>query len=204
MRWPENSMLHMYFSSGAFILEVHFVIHPQIFLPGGKYNGTFAAQRDASKPVLQGRAFQGLKIQGNKTPSSSLLPFKPRSCTPGFSGVLSPAKEQICELGCVGRNSPTRARRELGARCSRASASPPSLPCTAMGAVLGELQLFSNEIPRVVATSLLSPVHKMCWLDKALRNFKIMLLLKRYIREDFRSIQKQDVVAETLARWISG
>lgn len=105
MRRPETSMLHMYFSSGAFILEVHFVNHPQTFLPGSKYNSTFATQSDANKPVLQGRAFQGLENQGNKTPSSSLLPFKPRSCTPGFSFVLSPLKEQTCELECLGRNS---------------------------------------------------------------------------------------------------
>lgn len=59
--------------------------------------------------------------------------------------------------------------------------------------MLGELRLFSNEIPRVVVKSLLSLVHKMCWLDKALCNFKIALLLKRNLHEDFRSIQKQDV-----------
>lgn len=71
-------------------------------------------------------------------------------------------------------------------------------PCAPRrGSVLEEIQLFSNEIPRAVVKSLLSLVHKMCWLDKALRNFKIMLLLNGNLHEDFRSIQNRDVVAGT-------
>lgn len=184
MRRPENSMSHVYFFSGAFILEAHFVIHLQIFLPSGKYNGTFATQHDDSKPVFQERAFQGLKIHGNKTPTSSLLPLKPR-CAHRGSLLFSPLRESKPVIWALREGRAPAAPGGSCAGCCRASALPPALPALGHGAGAGKLQLFSNEIPRVAVKSLLSLVHKMCWLDKALRNFKIMLLLKRYLREDF-------------------
>lgn len=44
MSKPENSILHMYLSSGDFILKAQ--------LSCGKYNNGFSTERDTNEPIL--------------------------------------------------------------------------------------------------------------------------------------------------------
>lgn len=117
MSRPENSILHMYLSSGDFILKAQ--------LSRVKYN-VFSTECDANRPILKRKTFQGLKSQGNKAPSSSLMPFTSMandlSCA---DGVL------FCALLCkranvhAGVSLQSRARLGRWASCSR---TPPFLP----------------------------------------------------------------------------
>lgn len=113
-------------SSGDFTLKVH--------LPGGKDNNAFSTACDANKPILKRKAFQGLRSQGNKTPSSSLLPFKSMANYLGILVCALPCKRANVGAGVSGQEQPLWPNRALLCSLLRSIRVSSPHPCARVSA----------------------------------------------------------------------
>lgn len=119
-------------------------------------------------PVLQyamltNQFWKGGLFKGKRTPCSSLLPFQSRWCKTGSSSFALPLeKRKRTSWGLSDGTAPLAEQGQARALCKLLPSSCVSSPRPVQsdgGWVLSQLQLSSNEIPRVAVKSLLLLVH---------------------------------------------